>query len=108
MPHPISDANDEISLSETTSFAPSDWTNDVFSLVKNDRTGKYVFRNLFQFENQNGCVIYGRRFRSVDNFISEQENKARTSQKTEQDVKLLLYYTCFWKPRMKKEKRKIF
>jgi hypothetical protein len=28
--------------SETTSFAPSDWTNDVFSLVKNDRTGKYV------------------------------------------------------------------
>jgi hypothetical protein len=44
---------------------------------------------------------------SVDNFISEQENKARTSQKTERDVKLLLYYTCFWKPRMKKEKWKI-
>ena len=28
--------------SEKTSFAASDWTKDVFSLVKSDRTGNYV------------------------------------------------------------------
>jgi hypothetical protein len=72
----------------------SDWTNDVFSLVKNDRTGKIrsfsttkiLARNLSQFEVKMAARFTGGD--SVDNFISEQENKA-TSQKTERDVKLL-------------------
>jgi hypothetical protein len=97
--------------SETTSFAPSDCTNDIFSPVKNDRTGKYVrftqqtFWRKTYFNLKIKMAAWFTDTISIDNFISEQENKASTSQKTERDVKLLLqYYTCFWKPRMRKEK----
>ena len=49
--------------SEKSSFAAFDWTNDVFSLVRNDRTVDYVIfpfsRNL---KNQNGFKIFARRF----------------------------------------------
>jgi hypothetical protein len=89
---------------ERWNFTSEKWS---YWKIRSFSTTNFLARNLFQFQNQNGCMIYGRH-QSVDNFISEQENKASTSQKTEREVKLLLYYTCFWKPRMKKEKWKIF
>ncbi len=73
--------------SEKSSFAAFNWTNDVLSLVRNDRTVDYFIfpfgRNL---KNQNGFEICDAG--SVDEFISEQENKS-TAKKTLRDVKLL-------------------
>ncbi len=49
--------------SEKSSFAAFNWTNDVFSLVRNDRTGDYVIFPLGgNLKNQNGFEICGRRF----------------------------------------------
>ena len=85
-----------------------------FFTSENDRTGKFVrfppqiFWRETYFNLKIKMAAWFTDAVSVDNFISEQENKARTSQKTERDVKLLLYYTCFWKPIMKKEKWKLF
>ena len=60
----------------------SDWTNDVFLPVKNDRSGKYVRfppQTFWRESYFNLKIEMAARFTdagSVDNFISEQENKA--------------------------------
>jgi hypothetical protein len=100
--------------SETTSFAPSDWTNDVFSLVKMIvLESSFVFHHNF-FGAKPISIWKSKWLRDLRTpflltiLFQNKKIKLVPHKKNERDVKLLLYYTCFWKPRMKKEKWKIF
>ena len=69
--------------SEETSLASSDWTSDVFSLAKCDRTENYVTLGA-KTGKPPPFVNMSERFPdagSVDNLISEQENKATLQKK---------------------------